>query len=331
MNQKAKISVAICTYNGEQFLSKQLESILNQSVSVDEIVVCDDCSQDSTPAIIQEFQAKTSIPFHFYQNETNLGSSKNFEKSVKLCTGDLIFFSDQDDVWRNDKVEKMLTLFEQNKDWKAVFTNANIIDQDSQAIGKTTFEEIEFTEVLQQKWQEGKGFEILLRGYVVTGATLAIRKEIVEAVFPTPVLINELIHDGWIAMYLSIFNQIGFTNECLINYRTHASQQVGFGKKTKKITLLDRLKRNRQEKLNRILPLLTNVSILFDYFSSQKNIPKGALKLLERRKAHFTFRYHLPTNRLARIIPIIRQYFKGTYQQNEVGKWWRTILGDLFE
>jgi glycosyltransferase involved in cell wall biosynthesis len=328
---KPTISVAVCTYNGEQFLAEQLDSILIQTVPVDEIIICDDCSKDLSAEIILSYQKKSAIPIHFFQNETNLGSSKNFEKSVKLCSGDLIFFADQDDIWRKDKVERMLELFEQNPNWNAVFSNAHIIDQDNRSLGKSSFEEIQFTDELQNLWKAGKGFEILLRGYVVTGATLAIRKEIVEKVFPTPVLINELIHDGWIAMYLSIFNQIGFTSDCLIDYRTHPSQQVGFGKKSKKITIIDRLKRNREDKLNRIFPLLNNSKILYAYFSSQKNIPPNALNLIKNRKEHFEFRYNLSEIRLMRIIPIIVQFFKGSYQQNEVGKWWRTIFGDLLE
>ncbi len=324
-------SVALCTYNGEQFLKKQLETILQQTVSVDEIVICDDGSTDGTISIIESFQQTAKIPIRFYVNKSNLGTSKNFEQCVKHCKGQFIFLADQDDLWKKNKVETILSLFEQHPNWNAVFSNAQIIDQSGKPKGSTSFEEIEFTPELQEHWKNGHAFEILLRGYVVTGATLAIRREIVDKVFPTPLLVKELIHDGWIAMYLSIYQQIGFTNECLIDYRTHASQQVGFGKKGKKITLLDRFKRNREEKLQRILPNVKNSAALCDYFLTLDAIPSTILQLLKDRKNHFAFRYHLSENRILRILPIIGHLLTGAYARHEVGKWWRTVLGDLFE
>ncbi|MEY4383524.1 MAG: putative glycosyltransferase EpsE [Bacteroidota bacterium] len=328
---KPTISVALCTYNGEKFLKAQLESILQQSLPVDEIIICDDGSTDKTLDIVHQVQASTATPIQLYQNSENLGSSRNFEQCVKHCSGDYIFLSDQDDLWKNHKVERIMQLFHQHKDWMAVFSNAQIINQQGEYLGNTAFDEIEFTEALQENWKAGQAFHILLRGYVVTGATLAIRKEIVPQVFPTPNLIKELIHDGWIALFLSIHQQIGFTNECLIDYRTHASQQVGFGKKGKKITLFDRFKRDRTEKLNRILPSVKNSAALYDYFITLPTLPKHIIELLESRKNHFVFRYQLPENRLMRILPILGHVQSGSYAKHEVGKWWRTVLGDLFE
>ena len=328
---ETKISVALCTYNGEQFLKEQLDSIVQQTVLVDEIVICDDGSTDGTIQLIENYQKSCPITLHYFQNKTNLGSTKNFEQCVKFCKGNYIFFADQDDLWKKEKVATIMSLFEQNKEWKAVFSNAQIINQAGQPTGKTSFEEIEFTDELQTKWRSGNAFDILLKGYVVTGATLAIKREIIEKVFPTPNLIKELIHDGWIALYLSVFNQIGFTNTCLILYRTHASQQVGFGKKGKKITLLDRIKRDRIEKLARIEPHVKNSAALADYFATLEGIPVQILDLLKERKEHFAFRYHLSSNRLFRIIPIIGHVLSGTYARQEVGKWWHTVLGDLFE
>lgn len=328
---EAKISVALCTYNGEQFLKAQLDSIVHQTVLVDEIVICDDGSTDSTIQLIEQYQKSCPISLHYFQNQTNLGSTRNFEKCIKLCKGNYIFLADQDDLWKKEKVETIMSLFEQHKQWMAIFSNAQIIDQAGHPTGKTSFEEIEFTDELQAKWKSGNAFDILLKGYVVTGATLAIKKEIIDYVFPTPNLIKELIHDGWIALYLSIFNQIGFTNSCLIEYRTHASQQVGFGKKGKKITLLDRLKRDRTEKLQRILPNVKNSAALVDHFSTLEGIPIRILDLLKERKEHFAFRYQLSSNRLLRILPIFGHVLSGTYARQEVGKWWHTVLGDLFE
>ena len=85
------ISIAMCTYNGEKFLSEQLASILRQSYLPDELVICDDKSQDGTTSIIEEFAAKAPFPVRLYKNEVNLGYKKNFEKAACLCREILSF------------------------------------------------------------------------------------------------------------------------------------------------------------------------------------------------------------------------------------------------
>ena len=100
-----RFSVAICTYNGADFLSDQLESIIAQSRPPDQIVVCDDGSTDETQALLKRFAATSPVPVSLHFNEKNFGSVKNFEKAISLCTGDVIALSDQDDVWRADKLQ----------------------------------------------------------------------------------------------------------------------------------------------------------------------------------------------------------------------------------
>lgn len=98
-----KTSVALCTYNGEKYIKEQLDSILNQTKKVDEIIVCDDCSSDKTVEILNHYSSTNPGLFKIYINEQNLRSVKNFEKAITLCTGDIIFLSDQDDFWVNEK------------------------------------------------------------------------------------------------------------------------------------------------------------------------------------------------------------------------------------
>ena len=105
-----KISVAICTFNGEKFLQEQINSILEQTLKVDEIVICDDCSTDNTWDILKDYKTNNPSLFQIHRNEINLKSNKNFEKAIGLCTGCYIFLSDQDDIWKNDKVEKTLAV-----------------------------------------------------------------------------------------------------------------------------------------------------------------------------------------------------------------------------
>src|SRR5450755_2104857 len=93
-----RISVAICTCNGEKFVVQQLESIIKQSHPVQEIVLCDDASTDSTPELVRTFAETSAIPIKLQINPSRLGVTKNFEQAISQCTGDFIFLSDQDDL-----------------------------------------------------------------------------------------------------------------------------------------------------------------------------------------------------------------------------------------
>ena len=103
-----KCSVVLSTYNGEKYIYEQLESLLKQSRMIDEVIISDDCSTDNTLNIIKQYTEDNNL-FHWkvYQNKVNKGWRKNFIDGMKMATGDLIFPCDQDDIWRNDKLEIM--------------------------------------------------------------------------------------------------------------------------------------------------------------------------------------------------------------------------------
>ncbi len=111
-----KISVAMASYNGADFIIEQLESVINQTKKVDEIIICDDGSKDKTFEIVTNYikEKKLENLIKLVKNEENLGYASNFLKAVSLTTGDYIFFCDQDDLWVEDKVEKMTSLMEAN-------------------------------------------------------------------------------------------------------------------------------------------------------------------------------------------------------------------------
>ena len=86
-----RISVALCTYNGGLFLEEQLDSIFTQTLPVDEVIICDDCSNDNTVEIIQKYMVKYPSVIQLYINEKQLKTIKNFEKAISLTTADYIF------------------------------------------------------------------------------------------------------------------------------------------------------------------------------------------------------------------------------------------------
>ena len=101
--QTLRISIAMSTYNGGKYLQEQLDSFLAQTSLPDELVITDDCSTDNTLEIIQAFAAMAPFEVRWEQNEKNLGYTGNFNQALMKTTGDLVFLSDQDDVWFPEK------------------------------------------------------------------------------------------------------------------------------------------------------------------------------------------------------------------------------------
>ena len=226
-----KLSVALCTFNGEKFLKKQLDSILNQSINVNEIIVCDDQSTDSTKEILDSYVKNHPNLFKIYHNKKNLRSNKNFEKAIKLTTGDYIFLSDQDDIWKENKVEETLTIFKKNKEALGVFSNADLIDENENLISKTKslWDSVHFFEEYIPKPINLNDL-LIYRGNFLTGATLCIKKEVKEFCFPFRTIEKRFLHDEWFAYILSKRKSLFYSTKKLISYRVHNNQQIGVGK-----------------------------------------------------------------------------------------------------
>ena len=101
------ISIVLCCYNGKQFIKQQIDSLLDQTYPNIEIIISDDASADGTVQILEEFRSEQRIQLFF--QPTNLGSSRNFEFAVGKTHGELIAFSDQDDIWLPSKVAPRLS------------------------------------------------------------------------------------------------------------------------------------------------------------------------------------------------------------------------------
>lgn len=221
------ISVALCTYNGEKYLEEQIQSILNQSLPVDEIVVCDDGSTDSTLNILNIIAKQSSIKFTIIENEQRLNVVKNFEKAISKCEGDYIFLSDQDDIWHKNKVEVVLNYFNKNSHINVVFTDGLLIDENNKLLeNKSIFKAVSFQSESQLYFNKGYAFELLNYFNRVVGATLACRGNYLRSILPFKVFEN-IFHDEMIALNAINDNCLGYINECLIKYRIHTDQTIG--------------------------------------------------------------------------------------------------------
>jgi len=220
------VSVALCTYNGKAYIEEQLLSILNQTRRVDEIIISDDNSQDGTVKIVKKILNTYHINYQVLVNKENLGVVKNFENAIKLCKGDIIFFSDQDDIWMEDKVAETLNNFLNNNDCIMTFSDAELVNENNDMLGTRLWDTLDFSiEYLEQN----NLIDILLNRCVVTGATMAIRRDLFDKCTPFS---QWWLHDGWISLNATLYGEVIAIEKPLIRYRQHSKNVIGASRKT---------------------------------------------------------------------------------------------------
>ncbi|MBE0498207.1 MAG: glycosyltransferase family 2 protein [Campylobacterales bacterium] len=207
-----RISIAMTTFNGEKFLQEQLESLLNQTYSNIEILICDDCSTDGTLNILSLY--KHVVNLKYIQNKKRLGVAKNFEKVLSLCCGDYIALADQDDIWEKDKIQ---VLYENIGDALLIHSDAKLIDQNNNVLSESYF--------LKSNKKLRKNLHEYFFDNDVTGCTALFKKELLEPALPFPA--NVAVHDWWLAICASKHGKIKYLDRPLIAYRQHQHNQIG--------------------------------------------------------------------------------------------------------
>lgn len=154
-----KVSVVIATYNGEKYICEQLESILNQTYPIFEILIKDDCSTDHTIEIVEKYQ-KVYPNIRLVQNDNNVGVWTNFLEGFYLATGEYIAYCDQDDIWLPNRIERMIPFMEGRN---MVYCNSSVCDKDGNVLyslrGKTQF----VTEIVSMLDLQVWGHQMLFR------------------------------------------------------------------------------------------------------------------------------------------------------------------------
>lgn len=221
-----KISVALITYNGSKFIKEQIDSILNQELAVNEIIIFDDCSTDNTWEILKEYQKNNSSIISINQNEKTLGYYTNIQKAIHKCIYEIICLADQDDIWLNHKTAYLINFFNDNPKIAGVCTNGYIIGENSELIPKyDLWERMSFPHEMVLKNNLFKEFIYTVEN-AATGATIAFRKSALQMDNDFP-RIPLLIHDRWIVMKLLEKGNFDCINEKLIKYRIHDKQSIG--------------------------------------------------------------------------------------------------------
>lgn len=317
------ISVAVCAFNGERFLGAQLESIASQDRVPDEVVICDDGSTDGSQEIIRGFAQRSTFPVRFKINERNLGSTKNFEQAISLCHGTIVALADQDDVWYRHKLARIENIFRDSSEIVAVFSDADLIDDNSHPLGGRLWPTFSFNRMEQRQFAAGQALKVLIRHSVVTGATMAFRKEWFDLVAPIPA---EQVHDSWISFLLTACGRFEILSEPLMQYRQHAEQQLGPGP----LTLRDQTKRARNTGASAYLEQIERFHQLNERLGDRKhNFPFGGSVRdeIKRKVFHLTHRAQLPSAIAARLPKVIRECFNGGYLHYSAG--WKSVAKDL--
>jgi glycosyltransferase involved in cell wall biosynthesis len=229
------VSIAICTYNGERFLQKQIDSLLAQDYSNIEVIAVDDRSGDNTWDMLQEC-AQKDRRLRVYQNEKNLGYARNFEKAITLCKGDFIALSDQDDIWQSNKIR---TLMDAIGDAIMIYHNSDFIDDQDMRIGDKTM-------ASRFRMYDGDSTLPFLLSNCISGHAALFSKKLVEFILPFN---DAKYHDWWIAYVAFNVGKVKFVDEVLVHYRQHQT------------SITDTLKRREENAMPKKLKGLDRLSV----------------------------------------------------------------------
>jgi glycosyltransferase involved in cell wall biosynthesis len=215
VNNDPLVSIVIATYNGEKFIEKQIDSILQQTYSNINVVVVDDCSADNTVSILNGYVARYPH-VQLYVNEQNLGYVKNFEKGMLLATGDYIAPSDQDDIWLPEKIS---ILMREIGDHAIVYCNSELIDDEGNKVGKKLSDVkklISFDDCLNYAV-----------GNSAPGHGMLFPRKLVQDCVPLPTMIP---HDYWLGFVATFYSCLKYIDQPLVLYRQHDANVFGAAK-----------------------------------------------------------------------------------------------------
>jgi len=257
------ISIPILTYNGEKYLREQLDSIYAQTYKNIEVLAFDDGSTDKTVSILHEYHLKFGLQYTVHAK--NLGFLKNGEYSLKACTGDYIAPSDQDDIWKEHKLEVLMNAINNNM---LIYADSSTMDEQG-----TKFDDHYFG----SRWNLIEGNEPLkfVFGNSISAHAMLFKRELVDKALPLPDTMD--FHDWWLVFCASCLDNIVLYPEPLVYYRRHDRQVTNVNKK-KSYTLFKRFKFREQ----RLIKNRTKILEMLKSFQSYQYLdPKKAQLLLD--------------------------------------------------
>ncbi len=223
MNETVDILMAV--YNGEKYLSEQLESIFHQSYPHFRLTVRDNCSTDGTVSLLKKWEARFPNKMRIVEGEKNLGVIGNFSTLMDFADSPYVMLSDSDDVWLAQKVEKtlaaMLEMERKHGKGLPLLVHTDLIVTDAGLNVRYP----SFWKVTKLDGSRPLSLKRALVENQVTGCTLMMNRELLQRARPIPP--NAPMHDAWIALVAACFGKVFPLNEQTILYRQHGNNDSG--------------------------------------------------------------------------------------------------------
>jgi len=323
VRERTKISIAMAVYNGERFLTEQLESLAHQKRPPDELVVSDNASSDRTVEIAREFGARAPFPVRVLINDTNLGVSRNFERAMRECSGEIIFPCDCDDVWYPEKVAIMESALEQESSAAFALCDSNFVDEKLRPIGCTAWEHFGFNpeRIDRRRLVEGTLFSARIP---CLGHALALRRRVLELVLPFPD--TEQFRRGWFDYFMTWTTILCggggmvLVSRPLVAYRRHDRSISAGSADSTLLAIAARWQSVRRRGIPTLPSLIERLEL-----AETAGLPPSELRA--QVLWHWRARCFLPKGRIARLPQVTRELVTLRYHRFSSG--FRTAAKDL--
>lgn len=271
------VGVAVALYNGSKFIRIQLDSIRNQTLAPDRVIMCDDGSVDGTVDIVRAYIEEYNLQdkWQIIVNKCNLGYARNFYKAMKLCQTDLIFLCDQDDIWCNNKIEKMTEIMKNHDEISVLASKFGMIDADGNVMHG----------LLEKKSKEtgeikNISHEDLLKAFYWPGMLMCVRNTFFCEIYD---LINEhtVAHDRVLAHFAAEKSSFYEYDYIGAYHRRHNNNTAKEEHRVFKLLNLQRKLRDMKD-FSDMLRGLLNISLPFS--EDNINLLRTRLELAELRE-----------------------------------------------
>ncbi len=289
MSGEHTISVALAAYRGERWIVAQLESLLGQTRTPDEIVICDDSPDERTYQAIRPLCERFPL-IRYFRNEPRLDVCRNFEKAISLCTGDIIFLADQDDIWDPDKIAKLSGMLIDSAGCELVFCHSRVVDQSLNDLHYTTLD----IQGIDRR-QLTPGLECQIRKPAAYAHNIAFKRILLDYALPFPGI--GAGHDFWLSMIAAARNTLQIFPGELTSYRFHSDNY----------TILR--KQNFRERFRQLRE-------------------KGKLELERTDRLYTALRERLAGVELTPENRQLLDAAAGYYQLRNCGRWWKIPMKD---
>lgn len=293
-----KISVVVATYNGERYIMEQLNSILNQSHKIDEVIIMDDCSKDDTVKIIANFICANNLKnWFFYQNEKNVGWMINFKNGIFKSSGEIVFLADQDDIWEKDKIKLMTDVMDKNQEIELLASDFGWL------INNNYTYNVKSKELIEKKYLN-KRFIYVRR----PGCVYAVKRNLINELKP---YWNDLLpHDEQLWLLSYVRHSLYIYHKPLIKYRRHEATETGRDKLTMKVKMRNAMYEKR------------GLELVHKYVADKNIISYEEMKIINSCERYIERRinYFQKDNILCfyKLIPYLKNYTS-----------FKTFLGDI--